>query len=67
MSHAKSKVGVMSMYAVQRGRDRGADKDGCGFALQECRDLFWGLMGKGKGFAKRASTWDLLFMGLGSM
>eukprot|EP00287_Rhodomonas_sp_CCMP768_P004683 CAMPEP_0196724270 /NCGR_PEP_ID=MMETSP1091-20130531/6195_1 /TAXON_ID=302021 /ORGANISM="Rhodomonas sp., Strain CCMP768" /LENGTH=286 /DNA_ID=CAMNT_0042066371 /DNA_START=8 /DNA_END=864 /DNA_ORIENTATION=+ len=50
MSHAKSKVGVMSMYAVQ-----------------ESRDMFWGLMARGKGFAKRASTWDLLFMGLGSM
>jgi len=37
------------------------------FAVQEARDLFWGSMGQGKAFAKRASMWDLLFMGLGSM
>ena len=37
------------------------------YAVQEARDLFWGSMGQGKAFAKRASMWDLLFMGLGSM
>mmetsp|Transcript_4964 Transcript_4964/g.7292 ORF Transcript_4964/g.7292 Transcript_4964/m.7292 type:complete len:393 (+) Transcript_4964:73-1251(+) len=37
------------------------------FAVQEARDLFWGSMGQGKAFAKRASMWDLLFMGLGSI
>lgn len=37
------------------------------YAVQEARDLFWGTFAAGKGFAKRASMWDLLFMGIGSM
>ena len=27
------------------------------YAVQEARDLFWGSMGQGKAFAKRASMW----------
>jgi hypothetical protein len=37
------------------------------YAVEEARDLFWGTFAQGKGFAKRASTWDLIFMGIGSM
>eukprot|EP00960_Hanusia_phi_P053805 762462-Hanusia_phi.AAC.8 len=37
------------------------------YAVEEARELFWGTFAQGKGFAKRASMWDLLFMGLGSM
>jgi hypothetical protein len=35
--------------------------------VEEARELFWGTFAAGKGFAKRASYWDLLFMGIGSM
>ena len=34
-----------------------------GYAVQEARDLFWSTFAAGKGFAKRSSMWDLLFMG----
>jgi len=37
------------------------------YAVQEARDLFWGTFAKGKAYAKRASMWDLLFVGLDSM
>ena len=37
------------------------------YAVDEARELFWGTFAQGKGFAKRASTWDLLFMGIGSL
>ena len=37
------------------------------YAIDEARELFWGTFAQGKGFAKRASMWDLLFMGIGSM
>eukprot|EP00285_Hemiselmis_virescens_P012640 CAMPEP_0173393538 /NCGR_PEP_ID=MMETSP1356-20130122/22171_1 /TAXON_ID=77927 ORGANISM="Hemiselmis virescens, Strain PCC157" /NCGR_SAMPLE_ID=MMETSP1356 /ASSEMBLY_ACC=CAM_ASM_000847 /LENGTH=267 /DNA_ID=CAMNT_0014351577 /DNA_START=21 /DNA_END=820 /DNA_ORIENTATION=- len=37
------------------------------YAVQEARDLFWRTFAAGKGFAKRSSMWDLLFMGIGSM
>jgi len=36
------------------------------FAVQEARDLFYRSMGQGKAFARRASMWELLFMGLAS-
>eukprot|EP00937_MAST-01D_sp_MAST-1D-sp2_P001371 g1371.t1 len=35
--------------------------------VQETRDLFWDMFGKGRGFAKRSSWYDLIFMGIGSM
>ena len=35
--------------------------------VQETRDLFWDMFAKGRGFAKRSSWYDLLFMGIGSM
>ena len=31
------------------------------FGISEARTLFWDCMEKGKGFARRATFWDMLF------
>ena len=37
------------------------------FGISETRDLFWRRFSQGKGFARRQSQWDALFMGIQAM
>jgi len=37
------------------------------YGVQQTRDLFWRMFAHGKGFAKRQTMWDALFVGLSAM
>ena len=37
------------------------------YGVEETRNLFWEKFAQGKGFAKRQTTWDLIFFGIGAM
>lgn len=37
------------------------------YGVEETRNLFWERFAQGKNFAKRQTTWDLIFFGIGAM